>query len=120
MKTETALRSFLLNQLSVFAYLTLFCFLLPGPVRAFDLVLLRVGVYDTSGWVYGLPVSANFVYVADSDEVWLLNDITDPTNPKQVGGYKTIASAFGIVVSGKYAYVAARDAGLNVIDVSNP
>jgi len=38
----------------------------------------------------------------------------------RVGGYDTSGIAEDVAVSGNYAYVADRDAGLQVIDVSNP
>jgi hypothetical protein len=38
----------------------------------------------------------------------------------RVGGYDTSGWAYGMAVSGNYAYVADFDAGLQVIDVSNP
>ena len=38
----------------------------------------------------------------------------------RVGGYDTSGYALGVAVAGNYAYVADGDAGLQVIDVSNP
>ena len=38
----------------------------------------------------------------------------------RVGGYNTSGRAYGVAVSGNYAYVLDYDAGLQVIDVSNP
>ena len=77
------------------------------------------------GGGYDLAVSGNYAYVAGS---WLegtnrvdgqqVIDISTPTNPQRVG---SLCSAFGdLVVSGNYVYVAGRDAGLEVIDISNP
>jgi hypothetical protein len=41
-------------------------------------------------------------------------------DPVRVGGFDTSGQALGVTVSGNYAYVADWDAGLQVIDVSNP
>lgn len=41
-------------------------------------------------------------------------------DPVRVGGYDTSGRALRVAVSGNYAYVADWDAGLQVIDVSNP
>src|SRR5687767_7737414 len=41
-------------------------------------------------------------------------------DPVRVGGYDTSGQALGVAVSGNFAYVADWDAGLQVIDVSNP
>ena len=40
--------------------------------------------------------------------------------PLRLGGYDTSGSASGVAVSGSLAYVADLDAGLQIIDVSNP
>jgi hypothetical protein len=74
--------------------------------------------YDASTWYYRVPTSTNFTYVPDPDEVWLVNDVSDPASPRQVGGYKTIASAFGVTVAGRYAY--HFEGNLIVTDVSDP
>ena len=47
-------------------------------------------------------------------------DVSNPANSVRVGGYDTSGFAYGVAVSGNYAYVADADAGLQVIDVSNP
>jgi hypothetical protein len=40
--------------------------------------------------------------------------------PELVGSYNTPGDAYGVAVAGLYAYVADYDAGLRVVNVSNP
>jgi len=80
--------------------------------------------YDTSGWVYGLPVSDTFEYVADPEEMWLVKDVSDPGHPRIVGGYKTLASVYHVSVAGSHAYVKDHNEegkwGLRIIDITDP
>jgi len=91
---------------------------------------VRVG--GTSGDAPGVAVSGNYAYVADREAGLQVIDVSNPTNCVHVGGCKTRrvtwrltdvdfrGHARAVAVSGNYAYVASEDAGLQVIDVSNP
>jgi hypothetical protein len=88
---------------------------------------------------YAVAVSGNYAYVADGP-VWAgtnfaggslsVLDISYPENPRRVGDYQTRGYISRIVAAGAYLYVAKQkglwdgtndvDAGLDVIDVSNP
>ena len=47
-------------------------------------------------------------------------DITNPLSPQLVGGVTSPGDAWGVAGSGTYAYLADDDAGLQIIDISNP
>jgi hypothetical protein len=81
--------------------------------------------YDTSNWLYGLPTSTNFKYVPDAGETWMVYDVSNLADPKQVGGYKTIASghrgSLPTAVAGTFAYVSGpTGTTLQIIDIRNP
>ncbi len=47
-------------------------------------------------------------------------DISDSLNPVKLGSVTTPGKARGVHVSGSYAYVADEDAGLRIIEISDP
>jgi hypothetical protein len=77
-----------------------------------------------------------YAFVANGDGGLRVMDVSAPSEPREVGVLKTAGRASGVAVvtdeawdpsaalrksSGRaYAYVAAMDAGLRVVDVSNP
>jgi hypothetical protein len=79
-----------------------------------------VGHYDTEGWAYGVALSGNYAYVADSSSGLQIINISNPANPVAVGHYDTEGYAFGVALDGNYAYVADSSSGLQIIDISNP
>jgi len=85
----------------------------------------RIARYDTSTWRYGLPSSPDFSFVADSDESWIIEDVSDPSNPRVLGGYKSIARVLGVTVFRDQAYAvgestSSRDDKLDIVDISVP
>ncbi len=75
----------------------------------------------------GMTVAGAYVYVVDIHDTGsgylyrlLIFDVSDVTNPSLISGYTFISRANDVDVAGAYAYVANDDAGLRVIDVSNP
>lgn len=80
-----------------------------------------VGNYDTPGWAFSLSVDSNFVYMADgyTGSLQILN-IGDPTNPTFVSHFDTHGWARGIFFANGIAYIANGNAGLEIVDVSDP
>jgi hypothetical protein len=119
-----------LNHLSVFTYLTLFCFLLPGQVLALDLDPVLGGSWSPSfppGPAVAVAIQNGYAFVAVGSAGLAIIDVSNPSNPQRVGGYDTSGYASGVAVSGNYAYVAERlwtgsnyVGSLQVIDVRNP
>jgi len=83
------------------------------------------GFYDTPGASYGVAISGNHAYVADSGSGLRIINISNPGLPLLVGFYDTPGYAEGVAVSGAYAYVADYSGGLlilkyiKLVDVSN-
>ena len=92
-----------------------------GNVEADDweLTIELVGSYDTDDYISDVTISGNYAYVADRDELVILN-IEDPSNPILVGNYTTDGSAFGVAISGNYVYVADYDEGLVILNIEDP
>ncbi|MHB9048779.1 MAG: Ig-like domain-containing protein [Pirellulales bacterium] len=80
---------------------------------------VRLGGYDTSGNACGVAVSGTRAYVADGAGLEVI-DVTNPRVPVRLGGYQTSGDTWDVAVSGTLAYVADGNAGLQIIDVSNP
>ncbi|MFH1352601.1 MAG: lamin tail domain-containing protein [bacterium] len=80
----------------------------------------EVSYYDTPGTAYGVYVSGDYAYVADSGSGLRIIDISNPSSPSETGYYDTPGSACGVYVSGGYAFVADGSSGLRIIDISNP
>ncbi|MCW5559849.1 MAG: hypothetical protein KIT22_18685, partial [Verrucomicrobiae bacterium] len=108
----------------------------PGPMREIGLRVLDVsnpaqpvplGICTNTGWVHGLAVSGNRVYVAGEEGLTVV-DVSDPQHPILLGRFQTAAGAYDVAVSGSHVFVAtagnrwelSAESGLEVIDVSNP
>ena len=65
-----------------------------------------------------LEVQGNYAYLIGRG--LYIFDISDPTSPRYVGSTNSADSVGAVALSGNYAYLADWDAGLQVIDVSNP
>lgn len=108
----------------------------PGPIREIGLRVLDVsnpaqpvplGICTNTGWVNGLAVSGNRVYVAGGEGLTVV-DVSDPQHPILLGSFQTAAGAYDVAVSGSHVFVAtggnrwelSAESGLEVIDVSNP
>ncbi len=69
--------------------------------------------------VADLVTSGNFLFAAGGP--FLVYDISDPRNPKEIASYTGNVSFNGIKVSGDYAYLTGDLAiGLHIVDISNP
>ena len=104
-----------------------------------------LGSYDAPSYAYSVFVSNNIAYIADYDAGLQIIDVSNPQNPVLLGSYDTPGTALSVFVSNNIAYVAdvspglqiidflyahgyyhrfpdvaAWDAGLQIIDVSNP
>ncbi|MBM3879684.1 MAG: hypothetical protein FJ387_08185 [Verrucomicrobia bacterium] len=89
---------------------------------------VRVGGYRSRGGGHGMAVAGNHAYVAETR--WTGSDyrggglqvinMSNPANPVHVGSYYTSEALWDVAAGGNYAYVANGNAGLQVIDVSDP
>ena len=92
----------------------------------------RAYVGPAPSTVADIAISGGYAYVANGSNGLRIIDVSDPTNPKVVGDfYRKVDGApagnyVGVSVSGDYAYLTDSDyglfsdAGLLVIDVSDP
>ncbi len=82
---------------------------------------VAVDFCDTPGEVHDVAVSGNYAYVPDFALGGLqVVDISDPTSTFIVDNYNTPGTAYSVTVSGDYAYVADWQAGLVILDISDP
>jgi hypothetical protein len=96
--------------------------------------LHRIGGYQSFGYVNDVTVSGHYAFLAEGARFDGTNsfggglvvvDITDPLHPEEIGRYggclfmSSVAGMRSVTVAGSYAYVT-DDAGLHVIDISNP
>jgi hypothetical protein len=106
--------------ISVFTYLTFFCFLMHGQLPAQDVDLVLRGSWPpfSHGLALAVTIQSGYAFVALDTGGLAIIDITSPANPQRVGGYDTSGEAKAVALSVNYAYVAGGP--LQVIDVSNP
>lgn len=69
-------------------------------------------------YVYNLTVAGSFVYVPYGDDLAIV-DVSEPTKPV-VTTSSWPFDISDITISGTYAYVAAYEAGLQILDISDP
>ena len=88
---------------------------------------VRVGQASGLDMPGGMVVAGAYAYVVDIHDTGsgylyrlLIFDVSNVTNPFITGGYTFTTTPADVAVAGYYAYVANVDAGLRVIDVSNP
>jgi len=93
----------------------------------------EVGRYQTPGWAGSLVVAMPnaisgrlYAFLTEGARqdtgggLWTL-DVTDPTDPVPVDyAQRGLTTALDVAVAGDYAYVAGGEAGLAVVDVSEP
>jgi hypothetical protein len=90
----------------------------------------QAGVAELSGRGAGLALSGHYAYLSAEQQGLLVVDISDPFSPSEVISYPTTYQAHDVAVVGNYAYdvallgdlvyAAADQAGLHIVDVSNP
>jgi hypothetical protein len=79
----------------------------------------RVGTYEPNGDVQKVVVAGNHAYVIVENRMEVI-EISDAASPEHVGSYVTRNSPLDLAVVGANAYLAGGDAGLLVIDISDP
>jgi hypothetical protein len=91
-----------------------------------------LAVFDISGeapirtWVQtnsdacGLHIEGNMAFVAACKDGLQIFNITDPDLPVLISSLQTPGSAWDVWVHDGFAYLADFDAGMTVVDVSNP
>jgi hypothetical protein len=89
----------------------------------------RVGHVDTTGHAQSVFVQGQYAYLAQShsqsglNDVLVVIDVADPTNPRQVGSFSRSSSegnGHDVEVAGDFAYLADGAEGLQIIDVTDP
>ncbi|MFQ5856046.1 MAG: hypothetical protein ACE5LU_10420 [Anaerolineae bacterium] len=91
----------------------------------------RVGFFRTPKPAKDVYVAGSYAYIIVGNEGLQVLDVSDPTAPTEVSYhaaeyicdfyYFDITTATcDVYVAGHYAYVAAEDAGLHIVDVSDP
>jgi hypothetical protein len=87
-----------------------------GPLRFERAVSLGSRAHDIV-----LDLDGGLAYVA-VDRGLVILGLANPAAPMEVGSVETGAPAItqGVAVSGNYAYLASREAGVHVVNVSNP
>src|SRR5207249_791078 len=81
----------------------------------------------TNSGANAITSSSNFLYVAEgfgdryssTGRVEIFS-IANPTNPAHLANVEFPGGARAVAISSNYAYVAAGNAGLQIIDISNP
>jgi uncharacterized repeat protein (TIGR02543 family) len=66
-----------------------------------------------------VAVQGNYAYVGEGSSL-LVVSISNPSSPSFVSRLALPANVLDIALNGQYAYVADGDAGLQVVDISNP
>lgn len=90
-----------------------------GELKLYPVDPVIVGSSSVPVYAFGLSVSGDYAFVADSIGVKVL-DIQIPSMATLVGSYVTPGFARKIAISGDYGYIADDVAGLHVIDITNP
>jgi len=92
-----------------------------APVRAATADAENVELVGHIGGVTeAVFVQGNYAYIGEGPGLTIL-DISNPASPTVVGKTPPLPDIVrGVYVSGSYAYVAVDEAGLQVVDVSNP
>lgn len=70
------------------------------------------------GWVFGLSLSGNYIYLADDNGGLRIVDISDPHNPEHVAAY-SVEWMRDVVCVNNTAYLASQWDGLICVDVSS-
>ncbi len=86
---------------------------------------VQLGVYEIPGAVNRIVASGDYIYVLENPEGspeggLHIVDVRDAMSPTLAGFYDTPGTALDLAVVGNRAYVADGDAGLHILDISNP
>ncbi len=76
-------------------------------------------IMPTYGYVTDIEIQGSYLYLADTDSVLVIVNISDPYQP-YIEGHASgpVLLTGGLSIEGNYAYVAGS--GLSVFDISNP
>ncbi len=77
------------------------------------------GSCAVTGWPYDLAVSGNYAF-SMLDGFMATIDISNPFSPLVLGYYDTPGGAHGITIRENIAFIADYNAGLTILDISNP
>ncbi|AGB48832.1 hypothetical protein Metho_0567 [Methanomethylovorans hollandica DSM 15978] len=72
-----------------------------------------------SGDIFNVFVAGNYAYLGQGQDLVII-DTSDVTAISELGRVTSMSEIYGIDISGNYAYIANGDAGITVIDISNP
>ena len=94
-----------------------------GAITAFDVSdptePQEIGYIETGSGLISIYVSGDWVYTTDMYGNLYVFDVSNPSEITMRNAYKSRTPSV-VCVSGDYAYVAAGDAGLVILDVTDP
>ncbi|NHK30973.1 MAG: hypothetical protein FK730_06445 [Asgard group archaeon] len=83
--------------------------------------ITKLGECFFDGASYGLTVVNNKAYIADFLNGLIILDVTIYDNPELIGSYdSSLKTPYGVYVEDSYAYLCYSNAGMDIIDISNP
>jgi hypothetical protein len=89
-----------------------------GPLLAGSVGLELVGHWG--GTVRRVAVSGGLAYVPEGPRLTIY-DVTDPANPTELGRSAVLSGVVeGLTIRGSLVYLAVADAGLEIVDASDP
>jgi len=122
----------LFTLLSLIVVMGLLLALVPGGVRPSSATNATSSIATTAdaqnvefvghigGTILAVAVQGNYAYIGEGPRLTILN-VSNPASPTVVGKTPPLPDVVrGVYVAGGYAYVADHNAGLRVVDVSNP
>jgi hypothetical protein len=116
---------FLLRRARLFLSIAFILFLIIGstfnfPVNANPISSSSEIVSQIGGPIQGLALQSGYAYLGVGFRIEVL-DVRNPASIQEVGASTTFTDFVkGIAVSGSYAFVADGDAGLLILDISDP
>lgn len=90
-----------------------------GELRLPPFVPTLVSAYDTPDAARAVAVAGNLAFVATSDTLLRILDISAPAGPVVIGSYGSNGVGYDVAVAGDLAFVAAGFGGLLILDVSD-
>jgi formylglycine-generating enzyme required for sulfatase activity len=87
---------------------------------AYEKIMPRIGNVDTPGYAYGIDVDGDYAYVADKHGGLIIYEIGADYLPTQISSMELTGDPEKIIVKNGTAFLCADDAGLHIVDVSDP
>jgi len=88
---------------------------------------VEMGVFNSTGWAYSVAVSGSYAYLADGYTSYenrgpglSIVNILDPAQPFEAGFVSSPGNAFEVALVGNQAFLAAGEAGIRILDVTDP